>query len=64
MNLSLGTSRFHVGYLTVDLGTEKVDSRNHPAAGAMRPSIGLLAVAYSFFGILPLKYASRPASQA
>ena len=30
--------------------------------GATTPSSGLLAVAYSFFGILPAKYANRPAS--
>src|SRR5947209_17861476 len=35
-----------------------------PPAGAIRPSIGLDAWAYSFFGIRPARYASRPASQA
>src|SRR5208283_1416846 len=31
---------------------------------AIRPSIGLDAVAYNFFGMRPAKCASRPASQA
>src|SRR5262245_931095 len=37
---------------------------DQPPLGAIRPSIGLLALAYSLRGIRPDRNASRPASQA
>ena len=40
------------------------DDSPYPFAGAIRPSIGLLAVAYSLFGIRPASQAKRPASHA
>ena len=44
--------------------TKKSVIQSPACVAAIRPSIGLLADAYSFFGIRPAKKASRPASHA
>src|SRR5579884_1849795 len=61
----LASARLHaLPWWVYVTGPGRPGNGNHRLAAAIRPSIGLDAWAYSFRGMRPARYASRPASQA